>query len=284
MKVANNESYVEVILIWMIAIAALVEALHTAWQIFPFQIRLVMSWIFVGATLVLLGYELLMGQTGSQSFEKYRWIPMLIIVPTSETYHYRVVFEWTRNPTFLLAMSASVFFFVILMGRDVIPYDFFGEKKWRGKNATVKILYSFDLVGIIIMAINSWLESGYVSFVGSRNWLLVLIFFFSIHFLLRAACLVAWVITTGSQETSDTQKLVMEDFVPFFTGIMITFTYPLNDYPLKDMKFAIIILSLLMVWIVVMYLKLNFSLESKDRSELKLGVLIILLVAFNGGL
>ncbi len=280
MKVANSELNIKVILYWIIAIAALVEVLHAAWLIFPFQIRLVMAWIFVGATLVLLGYEMFMGQTRPQSLEKYREIPMLIIIPIIESNHYRVVFEWTKNLAFLTLMSIFALFFVMIMVKDVIPYDFFGEKKRRRENATVKILYSFDLVGVIIITLNSWLESGYVSFVESRNWLLVLIFFFSIHFLLRAACLVVWVITSDSQEG----KLIMEDFVPFFTGIIIASPYPLNDYPLEDMKFALVIFSLLMVWIVIMYLKLNSSFESKDRSALKLGVLIILLVAFYDGL
>ncbi len=169
-------------------------------------------------------------------------------------------------------MSVSVILFSVFWVRKIIPLEFFKHQEqdirdWHLENMVVKSLNSSDLIGIILMAFNFW--NGYLSFIGLKSWMWILVGFFVSHFLVRVIALISWVVDPNFQRN----RLTIEDFIPFFTGTMIT-----AFYPLKEVRYIAGLFSLLLIWVTILFLKVNSSFESDGSPERVLAMVILILV------
>ncbi len=275
-QIENNEGVFkfEGIISRLIVIGLLFQVLHL-WDItFLTQILVGIAWFSLGLMLVFFGYEAVLPQKSAQYLEKYRWlsfgtISMLVV----EISYFPDKFGWMDELNFLMVMSVLVILFTIFWARKIVPLEFFGHKhqnfqNWHLENASVKILYGSDLVSIVLIALNSWERSGYLSLIGLEQWLLVLVGYFIFQFLLRPVILISWVVDSKFQ----TDKLTTEDLIPFFTGTVITFFYPF-----EGVAYITGVFSLILIWITILFFRVNGSFESENNPEIHLGTIILIL-------
>lgn len=274
-QIKNNEGVFkfEGIISGLIVIGLLFQVLHLWGITLSKQILVGIAWFSLGLMLVFFGFEAGLPQKSSQYPKKYRWLSIgtisMLVLGIS---YLPEKFDWMDDLTFLLIMSVSVILFTVFWIGKIIPLEFFGNEEqdlqdWHLENASVKILYGSDLVAIVLIALNSW--HGYLSFLGLKQWMSILVAFFMFQFLLRAVILISWVVDSKFQR----DKLTPEDLIPFFTGTVITFFYPL-----EEVTYITGVFSLLLIWITILILRVNGSFESnKEKPELKLGVIILFL-------
>ncbi|RMG30242.1 MAG: hypothetical protein D6732_16385 [Methanobacteriota archaeon] len=272
-KITYDWSPLEETISKLLVLSLVPQVLHL-WEItLSLQILFASAWIYLGLMVLFLGYETV--QTSSRNLKKYRELSIFIIFMLVLGISYLPEkFDWMDDLTFLLIMSVSVILFTVFWIGKIIPLEFFGNQEqgpqdWHIENASVKILYGSDLVGIVLIALNSWQASGYLSFIGLKLLMSILVAFFMFQFILRAVFLVGSVVDSKFQR----DRLTIGDFIPFFTGTVIIFFYPL-----EEVAFATGVFSLTLIWITILFLRVHGSFESnKEKPELKLGVIILFL-------